>query len=1243
MPTLKRYLLFCLIVSCCSSAVAQQIPLSQLQVKALSSKDGVLANGYYTAFKDSKGFMWFCTDFLQRYDGHRFKTYYTKEAGYIFTNIIEDRQNVLWTHSIDGTIFKYNALQDVFMVFIDSVDVQGIKMPIKGRVILSANGDVWVFNLPHYAVRYISGSKTRQLVTALQPFMPIIAPNAWLEQDVGGMIYFSNEKAGVIKIDLNTGQLFSKENNPDKSILLTKNFGTARLIKENNNIWIQQWKDGHPARNLIRYDLKTNEQKTYFFPYKNRNVYDSANTWVDNLLMDAKGELWLRLGENVGIARYNKYADNFEIEYATPNNINGFTASVALGGSSTWLRNTTDDIFFTSNGGRCVQYFSPYLQHSRQIYNKEIITSLSPAKSEYFETILTKAPRGFVEGADGTFYAVLSGYGLIKFSNNFSVYKKVELPSAISPFLLAPFSPDGVNIYLFDEHGKLVHYNGGTQQAAIIPTPGNNRFGYRYYIEANKESVWLSHMDDEGISNYNFKSKRYQFYPIRFLPTGNGITNTSSIYDIKPEGDRYLWLAVQYRGIQLYDKQTGTIIKQFCHTNIPGVDYRNNYRHIEKYGNDTLILSGTHGIVVYNQRNGKWTLLNSANGLPDVQIENTVVDKDHNFVWVNTHQGGLCILDMRTLHVTKLSDPETNSFLFGGAAYLKTKANEILFSAANGFTITKPTETFIKQPNSVQVTGILVNGIDYPVDSILSLAGGVVTLPEKNSQIEIQFSALDYWNSKSIEYSAWLKGADTGWISYGNSALIDLRYLKAGTYTLLLKCRLYGTLESDTTSAITIVITPPFVRSNLFRLAALLLSGILIYLFVKWRSGISRKIQGLKNEQLQGQLEQEKVINFFANDLVNQYTEQDVMWSVARNLVGKLWLEDCMLYMWNDDKTKMIQIAGYGPKGSLEMIAKQPFDVSPGQGVVGHVMQQMQPVLIGDTTKDSRYREDEMQRFSEVCAPIIYENELLGIIDSEHSRKHYFTQRHLQMLVTIASLMANKLHAIRVQRNLQDQILLVQNTHAQLTLAKLQALQSQMNPHFIFNSLNSIDNYILKNDKRMASDYLTKFAKLIRSILEGSRSELVPISKDITALEWYIELEQMRFKNKFVFIKRIEDEVLANDWKVPPMLLQPFAENAILHGLAHSKAENLKLELRIFSEDGYLIYQIADNGVGRRAAEEIASSRNKKSSGIEVTTQRIKLHNGTAEQKEYVVIEDLITTTKEATGTRVTIYLKINV
>jgi hypothetical protein len=125
----------------------------------------------------------------------------------------------------------------------------------------------------------------------------------------------------------------------------------------------------------------------------------------------------------------------------------------------------------------------------------------------------------------------------------------------------------------------------------------------------------------------------------------------------------------------------------------------------------------------------------------------------------------------------------------------------------------------------------------------------------------------------------------------------------------------------------------------------------------------------------------------------------------------------------------------------------------------------------------------------------------------------------------------------------------------QLIQMKLEALRSQMNPHFIFNALNSINRYIIRNNKETASEYLIKFSKLIRSILENSKLKEIPLEKEIEAIQLYVDLELLRFDNKFDFQVRIDESINRENTQIPPLILQPFVENAIWHGLMKKKRE----------------------------------------------------------------------------------------
>ena len=206
----------------------------------------------------------------------------------------------------------------------------------------------------------------------------------------------------------------------------------------------------------------------------------------------------------------------------------------------------------------------------------------------------------------------------------------------------------------------------------------------------------------------------------------------------------------------------------------------------------------------------------------------------------------------------------------------------------------------------------------------------------------------------------------------------------------------------------------------------------------------------------------------------------------------------------------------------------------------------------------------------------------------------------------------------------------------QLSKARLEALRSQMNPHFIFNCINSIDGLIQRNDKYHATVYLNKFAKLIRDILDSSKQNTVTLSRDLYTLRLYIELEQLRHDNKFTAEIIADDALLQDDYKVPPLIIQPFVENAILHGIRYRRDNQGKLSITVIKKGDYLQYTIEDNGVGRNTFNS-QTPKEKLSYGIDMSNDRVKLFNN--EEKASVQIIDL-TDNGNPVGTKVEILLK---
>lgn len=204
--------------------------------------------------------------------------------------------------------------------------------------------------------------------------------------------------------------------------------------------------------------------------------------------------------------------------------------------------------------------------------------------------------------------------------------------------------------------------------------------------------------------------------------------------------------------------------------------------------------------------------------------------------------------------------------------------------------------------------------------------------------------------------------------------------------------------------------------------------------------------------------------------------------------------------------------------------------------------------------------------------------------------------------------------------------------------AEAKALKSQMNPHFIFNSLNSIDNYIINNQPQLASDYLTKFAKLMRSILEVSDQEKIRLSEELKNMELYLKMEQLRFKNKFDYTIAVNKELNPHKIFIPTMVIQPFVENSIWHGLVQKETQG-HIMISIEKHDAQIEITIEDDGIGRAQADELKSktATKRKSYGMKITKDRIKLMQELEGKTANIQITDLFDSQNIASGTRVSI------
>lgn len=205
----------------------------------------------------------------------------------------------------------------------------------------------------------------------------------------------------------------------------------------------------------------------------------------------------------------------------------------------------------------------------------------------------------------------------------------------------------------------------------------------------------------------------------------------------------------------------------------------------------------------------------------------------------------------------------------------------------------------------------------------------------------------------------------------------------------------------------------------------LLLLALVIYLVKRREKSIKANeaqktaYEKLKATSYQYQLEVAQVINYFSASMSALSSAEEILWDVSRNCISKLGFEDCVIYLKEEDRGVLVQKAAWGPKTMEYNKIVNPIEIPLGKGIVGTVAETGKAEIVPDTSLDTRYIVDDVQRQSEIAVPMIDNGNLIGVIDSEHSVKNFFTERHLQILTTIASQCADKINKVTAAREVK--------------------------------------------------------------------------------------------------------------------------------------------------------------------------------------------------------------------------------
>jgi LytS/YehU family sensor histidine kinase len=389
--------------------------------------------------------------------------------------------------------------------------------------------------------------------------------------------------------------------------------------------------------------------------------------------------------------------------------------------------------------------------------------------------------------------------------------------------------------------------------------------------------------------------------------------------------------------------------------------------------------------------------------------------------------------------------------------------------------------------------------------------------------------------------------------------------------------------------------------------------------------------------------EMKKVVNYFAFSGNKHSSTEDILWDIARNCISRLGFEDCVIYLLDEHSQKLVQKAAYGPKSPVDFEIANPIDIPVGKGITGLVAETGISILVKNTRKDNRYIVDDKQRNSELAVPILHEEKVIGVIDSEHSRRNFFKNSHKQVLEQIAAMCSSKIAraiAVDAMKKAEGQL---EQLNGKILEAKFMNLRLQMNPHFLFNTLTSIQYLVVSRQTAKAVSYLNIFSRFLRSLLQYAEDTLVTLEDETKILHMYIDLESLSLDETFVYKIKVDEKIEQEDVYVPFMLLQPFVENAIHHGLMPRIGEK-RFTININEiDDEQMECIIEDNGVGRQMAAEIKLKKMRaarhESKGVSIVQQRLELLGQKTGKAGSIKYEDLFDKDGRPAGTRVNIII----
>ncbi len=1131
------------------------------------------------------------------------------------TAMSKDKQRMVW--------ILYNTLVQRF----DGKEVQNFKLPGQlNQLFCDNSGRVWISSRAE--IFLFSQEKGSFLSVAIENKTDQIRVGSVIERNNGSIYLVTN--VGFYVFDSDNHLFVPLKNNPFGHLSIFNSSLLDDIVFVHNESYLYRWDIGANTLDSMRgpidiYGIYPVTKDSILITSMDRNVEWYNFATHERMAADFKGSdktpFSIRHAKMVSPTRILVASSEGIMEYRTDEKkmvplkffLHGRNFSTKEYVKNIFYDRVDDYVWLATNEG--ISRFSLFRQPIGLIKIKELNDDISTNIDDI---------RQIVQDHKGDLW-MATGFGLVSWQKNKGTWKLFP-PIAGSSDRLAHESVRG---FAYDGKYLLV---GPTHTGLWLFDPVTNKYKRPQYANEEVKKMiavdFINHIStlqngDHLISAnsalYVLNGKTYELDIVKTLPTERGETNFAM-----QAANGLIWVGTG-KGLYCLDSafnyltRTDEVFAQkFVTTGFVQQD-------------NSLLFSFRDGLYTARFEKGRIGITKKSVIFDGVQLSTLYVD-EKGVLWASS-DNGIYRFDPSSskLNLFDRSD-NIQGYHFNSNSFFRDDDGTLYVGGINGInywnpaTFTPPSQSFEAYINSAQV-----DSREYSMYNFRYLK----PVNYSENSIGVTFSAVYYNNPEKVRYRYKLEGLDNSWKEIGSGNVVQFSSLAPGDYVLRMQASLNQVDWKDASNILSFTILKPFWMRWWF----VGLIGVGIAIGIGWmRKDHRRKIAEHKEA-----LEIEQAINHFSSSMYETNSVDEILWDVVKNCISQLHVEDCVIYQVDYFRNYLTPIASYRSSNPVPIEVCRPNEIALGHGITGSVALSGKAEIVSDTKKDPRYLVEWEHRSSEITVPIVTDGLVWGIIDCEHSRKGFFKEKHMSILSNIAGLCANKIVKAKAnaeKKEAQDRLL---HTEKKMVEVEMQALRAQMNPHFIFNSLNSINRYIVKSDSATASLYLTRFAKLIRLILDNSNNKSITLANEIQALSLYIEMESIRFEKKFTYSISVDEEIDVDNIYVPPLIIQPYAENAIWHGLLHKEdAGHLSIDI-IQRDEQMLQCTIEDNGVGRERARELKSksASNRKSLGMALTENRLGLLSKHTFSERLITIEDIRNEEGNARGTKVILNIPI--